>query len=1192
MPSAPPATWSFDAIGPADAGLYQLHPGAAAEVASPCPIYFLAAGPVEGLEASYTTEAIWSRPDLQGWYVVAGSAITEPGRFAAAARTSAAFALPESATANLRGLAFLGDPGHWTPSGTDQPSTTVLQPFGSAPLRRTPEADLAIDWGAGIGVRIPAAIRCTLLPDADGPGLRFASDTTGNLPSFELEPLPAFPPPAAAEWTTDLVFAGPQAGGFATTFAVDPGTVYELFGGGLRYGWHDEDRPRRLDFPWFPWVPRRTGPGQAIQVHCFANPLAPYDQDRTRLVLDLTGTGVYAANARALVAPHLQRRDGLAVTLVPDATAAPPPPPPSPRGGPPHSFDPAACGFAFARGPGTDITDPLAALAPVGRYCAEFPDGQAAVMPGLSGLEYLEIASPFTVLLRTGQPAEAASFGSAASPPLDPPPLLAPRYVTSGCQVLTGPDGPFDGYYAQPDASVFYDLSGGDFHTAVAAQVSTLPPTATFPIAPLLGVFPSTDVGPNPGPNLGVTAESLRRFIEQVVTPARYHSIVNHVPPGVADAEPTERLPRLVTTGSTRAASGSAMTPQGLLVDLDDNGNWVKVHLAQGPVDPTQELSFADPGGAPLSTRLVGTLLRSQLVWVVSELELLEGFTGSLDIGDFVFAPSETQQGASQPLLIFKYSTSMTLAQIADSPGTWADSEYWAPDTHTIQQTLRDALATAATTIGQLVDPFASFRTLAADPNWTGIIAVNTAIDPRTMPPDLQMLFAGLDAPLTAHHFGIEANQIATGSPVITKSSLFGVIHYIRPAPDTPDEVDRAVTAADEPSPFAFEVCELSVVIANSIVTDFQSSVALRVDELFGRSVQLQSPAPPGPDQAKVDVSPCAGAPNTIRLTGSYERHGSVGTVTFGTRTPYHYVVDTNGGLLTRVLQDIWVTGATLTPVAAEKSRDPLVSPSTTIESRLELAGSLGFAANPFPSEPLDLFGYGVGATGLDFCGLAFTISFELGPDGTRSPTTIAFDATGLIPTATPESMRPGALVSGLPLKLTGFKAAAGGLTAAQLGAQAVHLPQAPTSAIASPTYALVYDLPLGSLGSLAEAGATLSASLVVGWGPVPAVPGNDGLAVLVQLPQATAGVAGFSLQGILKVVFGTANLMRLPYPTPTSPTSVWVVTFSNVALSLLGITFPPGVIATFVLFSDPAQPTGSNMAWYLAVSRATEVTA
>src|SRR6185436_5935644 len=99
-----------------------------------------------------------------------------------------------------------------------------------------------------------------------------------------------------------------------------------------------------------------------------------------------------------------------------------------------------------------------------------------------------------------------------------------------------------------------------------------------------------------------------------------------------------------------------------------------------------------------------------------------------------------------------------------------------------------------------------------------------------------------------------------------------------------------------------------------------------------------------------------------------------------------------------------------------------------------------------------------------------------------------------------------------------------------------------------APRYALELRLPLGSLGSLSTVQVSLDAGLILGWGPSDTVPQDDAVALWVRLPALTPGVAGYSLQGVLKTSFGEGNLFRF---NRQGGRPVYSLLFNNVALKL-----------------------------------------
>jgi hypothetical protein len=229
---------------------------------------------------------------------------------------------------------------------------------------------------------------------------------------------------------------------------------------------------------------------------------------------------------------------------------------------------------------------------------------------------------------------------------------------------------------------------------------------------------------------------------------------------------------------------------------------------------------------------------------------------------------------------------------------------------------------------------------------------------------------------------------------------------------------------------------------------------------------------------------------------------------------------------------------------------------------------------------------------------MTIQLSFMLYASGAVGPVSYEFvpSAAQLAPYSS--GIREGSLLFDLPLNCTNLRHDPKGLDPKSLGAMPVHCVQletisqngSPPSKAPSPfttnapTYALEFDLPLGSLGSLSSVHASLDASLFIAWGPSPVVPDSDAMSIMVKLPALDAGFKGFNIQGVIKTTFNDANLMKVEVQPGVY---VYAVMFNNIALSVLGYDFPPGVMVDFVLFAgDPesgSESNKSNIAWYLA---------
>ncbi|HQU74818.1 MAG TPA: hypothetical protein PLG66_21105, partial [Calditrichia bacterium] len=514
---------------------------------------------------------------------------------------------------------------------------------------------------------------------------------------------------------------------------------------------------------------------------------------------------------------------------------------------------------------------------------------------------------------------------------------------------------------------------------------------------------------------------------------------------------------------------------------------------------------------------------------------------------------------------------------IADT-GAWTASDQFVGDDSTVdatRETLEMLFAQAGVPgSGQNApgkqNPFAYFQQIAVDPEWTGVLVMDALVDGNGMPPDLQILLAGIPgSQLRAHHFGIQANNLRGQSPgpnAIKHSSVFGVIHYLAPPDGSPSHL--------LPGDFRYIVQQLTVVFANSSITTFNVAIELTLNTLFGRSVSLESAAPSSPALPE----------NTILIHGQYQKSGAVGHVKFVTETPYDFVVNKPEGAL-RVIERIRLSGIALNP---GKPQPATGSPADTqLSANFALDGQLWFVPEPFPIEGgLDLLSFGnpqataalmpwenaanSGAgMGLGFTNLTILLSFTLYGSGAVGPVSYQFvpDAAQVSPDH--RAIREGSLLFDLPLNCTNIRFDPKGLDPGSLGAMAVHCVQLESLAASgsppgkapspyttsSPLFALEFDLPLGSLGSLSSVHASLDASLFLAWGPSPVVPDSDAMSIMVKLPALDAGFQGFNIQGVLKTTFKDANLMKVEVAPGEY---VYAVMFNNIAISVMGYDFPP----------------------------------
>ncbi|HEY0019095.1 MAG TPA: hypothetical protein VGC13_22535 [Longimicrobium sp.] len=1021
-----------------------------------------------------------------------------------------------------------------------------------------------------LSLEVQAGCTAALAPGLDGFELAPAGGA-GIL--FRAAPLPD--PLPILRSGLRIALAGPLAGAPAFAAEMDRGQLLAL-GGDVRYFHGPPTAPVRTRYPVFlpPAAPATLDFDAAL------DPLRPEDASRSRFAFGARARGAELEGCFSTPTGRrlrLRPRDGAALALC---------------------REPRADAYYLAPSGDFGLVDPAGRTVP-------------AVMCGLQATEYL---APTASALRfvPGMPAYAPRF---PAPPEsgDLAPALDDTATTAWMQPID--QAAPSGYFAQPRQAVYF----GHPNAAAPRMMDVVPVRVgeygrdafSLPAAPYGGVAQAVDGAPL---NPGVDAAALAAFERDVLAPTRWR-IAPFLREGPRFGEAAGEV-ALLGAGARRpmalSAVGSglptALTPQGFLATLNEDGSWRELVLAHGPGGKGRLAFTPAPGGRTLAPPLALALLSGDVFLVISRAA--PGTTGSFDasvtMGGFTLSMAPAAPRAPlESILLFKFRDGALRDLVEDvnlwtSPDPFNDKE---GDGFPVQDTIRRFLDAARESDDPNLRDFD--QRIARNPAWRGVLALNAGV--TGLRTELEGLRGRMTRPLRGHHLGIEMNQVRTEPAAeIVTSSLFGLILY-PPVVEAPPAArrarvpalrlhtavaDEAATAADAlrarakrlrstedregageapPPDQDFAVRELTVLFRNSEVVEFRCRVELEINRLFGR-----------------DVERVGGGGNRIPLLGSFQQREGVGGFALEAREPARFRFPAPEGMV-RILGDVAVEGAEFVTAGSEPADG-----KTRVTARFALTGGLGFAKHALP---LDLFGYGGdgGAALLPFTGLSLDYDFLRDGEGNVSePGPLRFNPAGMAFLAPPEgSLRAGSLPAGMPLRLRGFRWAADGLSAPGLGAQAVQVPAltaqegedggpSPAGRLTeAPRYALEMGMPLGTLGSLATAGASLDAGVVLGWGPGDTVPQDDAAAVWVKLPALTPGVAGYSFQGVLKTTFGDGNLMRFP----RGGRGVYALLFNNVALTLFGITLPPGVVLDFVLFADPGEGAAagkSNLGWYL----------
>lgn len=930
----------------------------------------------------------------------------------------------------------------------------------------------------------------------------------------------------------------------------------------------------------------------ALTLYAEVDPLRPFDRERTALAFrSWTGAGEPPALPSGYATAH-----GHSITLQPQADAR------------------LVFGFApFFVGASVDggyYFVPEGAFA-IGHSSAGVTsaDGIDRVVCGTSGLEYLGI--PLTggcaMTFVPGQPAYAplgtattgedalTGHGTTSWVYVDSPPAATVRYFSQpeDAPLFSAPDPARNLADDAFDLLDFYELPAATL-PSTSAEAGVEVGATPFPMAPFRGLA------------IGAVADAVA--IEQLaLAPRRRAALVTATEPVGATAETAKVGVTPQGLGVGVAADGStwtwlgightgtagplpdlrftkvrgpfrqAMQTNNLFLVLGNATEFVKhgsvayeldghaldvIGTLPGTPIPKADLDAvrAAMAGKPYATRdeFLPALLGVR-PFTDKQQAILLRYAGQLTpvVGGWPFRLSPDNWGEGTYVLM-KFVLGRSVSDLVRDVSTWAWPQAASPKGPADAQTAIAGIIDAARqAVGEApTSPYANFLSVVDDPHWTGVLALNVDVPLEQLPPELQVLAAGIDASrFGAHHFGMSVTpyKLFEGKIAFERSSMFGLIDYLNPEDQY---FDRNIA-------YAFRVLQLTVGIRNSAVTTFTSRAELLVNRLFGTSTRLL---------------PTAHGNNVI-LDGAHQQQRLPDGTEHDT-----YVFSMSGYNLFNldglVLRSVELLALQL---VTAKASDP-ASGTAIVDAVFQLSGNLRF----YEPEGFDPFCWGTPLAGGDdsylrFGNLAIGMTFALGdPEHTTVFTlkdgNLSFDQANSV-------ARPGSLVARFPIRLSGLVATADPVlspaappqTPADLGYAGVTAP-IEQSALSQPWYGLDYTIDLGTLGALAGSKA-LAIQVLAAWSPGES--GTDPSVYLgVKLPGAKdlLGVS-LPLQGVVKM--GFKGIEFLVDDAPGVERS-YTVRMRDFALRLLGLAFPPGH-NDVILFGNPDQSGSSKVGWYMA---------
>ena len=733
-------------------------------------------------------------------------------------------------------------------------------------------------------------------------------------------------------------------------------------------------------------------------------------------------------------------------------------------------------------------------------------------------------------------------------------------------------------YYAQPERSVLYK-SGSDSTFLDYMEVPTIGLPDELANDSALLAFPFLPYGE-------VGADILSDYLElesQLISKIRRNCIQK-----IGEADQFQTALLLEQTRSTHLPNGTS--PQGLLATFSaDFTNWQELLLARY-IDielsgVEKDMSFQNiPMGAPLKAALQS----NPLMMVISDPSSIQDYFKDenelmIDGWEFFWETAYWQDQGEKPdtLLIFKYQEK-SLLELAAQPESWTLGTSFNEDLAKVSTSLLEILEEAVEAAnGDDPKTRRKYETLARAATvagWTGILALNIYVPQKGLPQELKALAAGIDAnKFYAQYVGIDVTAVdlegsGTNAQLSPKpSALFGLIDY----------KNEAIPAADA-SGYNFHVPSLSVVFQNSKITDFAAEVLLVMDRLFDEPTQLY--------QSETGL-------NILSLKGTAERHNEKVTYSFGFSGANHFLLADS-----EALSEIEI-------VKAQFATDPIPDPNANplaIRGRFSFWGRMKFAYlkgfdalsfGPKPNSPIipeDPSDQEIGF--LSFSNVQVVMSFDLDTEANKvNNKTFEFQAKQLAFDLVRSSARKYSLYEKFPLKLTGLKVVKDNGTALKnSGFMPVKSPLG-RGKLGDSWYGLTFDLNLGSLGALTGK-AGLVVNMLLAWSPS-TTEGGSGIYVGLKLPGSTGGKKEISIQGVLKIVFKSIEMVVYPLdptvelyklPDEVEREVGYLLKLKNIVLKFFVLSLPPSGQSEIILFGDPREVDQKDklVGWYAAYSK------
>lgn len=862
-----------------------------------------------------------------------------------------------------------------------------------------------------------------------------------------------------------------------------------------------------------------------------------------------------------------------------------------------------------------------------GNANAVLPGGLARILCGTTGTEFLQAAvtgaTPDSIVFVPNQPAFAppssstqvsaeAGAGAATTFLSD----CNGNVTTSWVQFNTTTGN----YVSQPEQSPLFQqgsnsssLAAGDVPSDFSVYLldflplpTWTPPTQSVELGatapPLVPLVPYAGINAPTDPDL----QPFYDMESRALNPTRKNAFT------AASLATAQAAPQASAAAASDDTLTLTMTPQGLLAGLQGDTPppwikppvWVSTQIAKSPSGILQLTNMQTEIRQALQQNLIFAVISTTKGGSTGTLFDFAGNDQTVDIADWLFSlsPDGTQSSDKvPPILILKFYDGLSISQLVDSVNLWSQADTFnnpssfsaAQAQSYLQGVIQQACESVygagncpnGTPSGQpdTNSLYYNFYKIVTDPQFSGMLGVNCNIQLNNLPSAIKAVLGGMTTEVDgqrvsnidsfrAHHVGVQINNTTpkSATPTLEQSALFGLVDYEKPKSSA--EATAATGGLD--AFYNYEVEFLRALFENAELRQFSCQINLTINNLFSAEVHLDTSNTAGP--LRLSAGEGGGDSNVVVITGSYQAHSTSDDSQSTGQGLYSFVAE--GNFVFNFEGSQYLDNITLTKLQFSFQQEtPTNDPNTsTLTSRFGIWGSMVFKKFNDP----DLFSF----KQLVFADLGIGVTFDLTviddqppttslPTLTFSPGDLRFDIEQSTPRDDSDSM-----LKLLPFKLRSFLYSENAdQTLGSLNYYTLSSVEGLSGVVDTFNYALIFDLDLGSMGSLVGSLSAFKFSVIVGW-----LSGtNGGISFGIQLPQAD-GKLEIKIQGVLTLSIELFQLKYIDFKSGSTTEKMLVVVLHNSYMEVLGVRMPPGNgLIDFALFVPTSNP--DQLGWLAA---------